>query len=237
MYPRCGSQYPGVNAELGEHCGEAEQEKVRPSEQNPQNWNTPRIQRLKEPQQSMGSGVCGKSVHTVLREIIMLFWENRCWWGRPGRCGWFLLWTRWADAWGPFWMLMMLMNVRWTGGLSGWWRQLPSWKPNFQRGLTITNAAAIIIYSDEYIINDYHEYYPVGHYCSHPQGHLDHPDKERDQVRQDAGDVSWSCRCRCTGDLLRDCLSGVQVTEFPFCCFLSVHSGGFCTEPKAWSQL
>ena len=26
-YP-CGSQYPAVNAELGQHCGEAEQEKV-----------------------------------------------------------------------------------------------------------------------------------------------------------------------------------------------------------------
>ena len=31
------------------------------------------------------------------------------------------------------------------------------------------------------------------------------------KVWQDARDVSWSCRCRCAGDLLRDCLSGVQV--------------------------
>ena len=31
------------------------------------------------------------------------------------------------------------------------------------------------------------------------------------KVWQNARDVSWSCRCRCAGDLLRDCLSGVQV--------------------------
>ena len=35
MYPLCGSQYPGVNSELGQHCGEAEQEKVKQSDQAP----------------------------------------------------------------------------------------------------------------------------------------------------------------------------------------------------------
>ena len=76
-------------------------------------------------------------------------------------------------------------------------------------------SAVIVIYPDENIINDNHKYHPLGHYYSHPQGCLDQPDKERNQVWQDAGDVSWSSRCRCAGDLLRDCLSGVQVVEFP----------------------
>ena len=35
MYPPCGSQYAGVNSELGQHCGEAEQEKVKQSDQAP----------------------------------------------------------------------------------------------------------------------------------------------------------------------------------------------------------
>ena len=117
-------------------------------------------------------------------------------------------------------------NVRWTGGSSGWWRRLPSGKPNFQRGLAITSAV-IVIYPDENIINDNHKYHPLGHYYSHPQGCLDQPDKERNQVWEDAGDVSWSSRCRCAGDLLRDCLSGVQVVEFPLWCFSAefIHSG------------